>query len=75
MKKKIDFLWFNMFYNLGALLLPFSILYAFDINMIITIVISLLHYGNKLDNSVTEDYINYKIDQLNEKLNSNNKRV
>lgn len=61
MKKKTDFILFNLIFNLGSLLFPFILLYN-ELTLTNTIAISFYIYFLDVKIDVNNDYLKYLID-------------
>lgn len=61
MKKKTDFILFNLIFNLGSFLFPFILLYN-ELTLTNTLAISFYIYFLDVKIDVNNDYLKYLID-------------
>lgn len=69
MKKKRDFVPFNLVWCLTSFIFPFIIFWN-DLNLLQLSVISFIVYYLDVNNNVTEDYLQYRLKTINDKYDS-----
>lgn len=65
-RSKISFLPFNMLYCIASFMVPFGLCSAFNIDMSVSLIISMYAYLTDVNNQTSNDYLKHCIDVLRE---------
>ena len=65
-RSKISFLPFNMLFCISSFVVPFFLCSAFDVDMSVSLIISMYAYLTDVNNQTSNDYLKHCIDLLRE---------